>query len=104
MDTSPDDFNVDEQRDEHESDKVWQMRRAFLVANMGLRTPERLICLANCYVNMEVDGCSYPIAVMQEVRELADRIPEQSADEPLHEAPKRAKYGNAVQSVKQKGS
>ena len=65
------DFDVDSMRLEHESSTDWKIRRSFLAAHHEKFPEDRLLCLASCFVNVEMYGCKYPVGVMSELKELA---------------------------------
>jgi len=54
-----DDGWVEELRGPHESEKEWTIKRSFLLAHKDNLDRERLICLATCFINMEMYGCGY---------------------------------------------
>lgn len=67
--------NVDEYRREHESDVEWNLRRHFIVAHCDLPVTEnRLMCLANCFINVHCYGCRYPEPVMRLLNELSEPL------------------------------
>lgn len=51
-------FDVEKYRNPNESNTEWKMRRKFLIAHNDKLSEDRLVCLANCYVNVEVYGCT----------------------------------------------
>jgi len=65
------DWNVDECRGDHESVEHWELRKQFLVQNMGQFPKPRLICLSQVFANMEFLGCRYPEETMELVHELS---------------------------------
>jgi len=62
---------------QHESDKEWHMRRAFLLAHRDKFSDGRLRCLSSCYINVECYGCRYPNALMHQLKELSAELPKQ---------------------------
>ncbi|XP_076310455.1 uncharacterized protein LOC143225258 isoform X2 [Tachypleus tridentatus] len=68
------DFNVETYRQPWESDEHWVMRRDFLCAHSDKLPLNRLLCLAQVFVNIELLGCRYPIPVMRQVAELSKEI------------------------------
>ena len=68
------DFDVDSMRLEHESSTDWKIRRSFLLAHHDKFPEDRLLCLASCFVNIEMYGCRYPAGVMAQIKELAFEI------------------------------
>jgi len=67
--------DISKYRMEHESDKEWCMRQAFLLAHRGKFSDSRLRCLASCYINVECYGCRYPHALMRQLEELSGELP-----------------------------
>jgi len=70
------DWNVEEVRGVHESVEHWDLRKTFLVENMGRFPKARLICLSQVFANMEFLGCRYPEETMELVQELSMGIVE----------------------------
>lgn len=66
--------NIENLRDEFESNTEWSLRRQFLASNIDEVPIDRLICLSRCFVNMAVYQCSYPHPVMKEVRERSNGL------------------------------
>jgi len=77
MDHSAED--IDSYRMDHESDREWHMRRAFLLAHRDKFSDSRLRCLASCYINVECYGCSYPPSLMRQLTELAAELEKQNS-------------------------
>jgi len=69
--TADTDWNVEECRGVHESVEHWELRKQFLVDNMGRFPKARLICLSQVFANMEFLGCRYPEETMELVHELS---------------------------------
>lgn len=63
--------SVERYRQRWEADDHWAMRRDFIVRHYGAFAENRLLCLAQTFVNMELLGCRYPAAVTNLVQELA---------------------------------
>ncbi len=63
--------DIEQYRCKHENEKEWDIKREFLLANQDMFEPARLVCLANCYMNIEMYGCRYPQTVM----DLLDSLP-----------------------------
>ncbi|XP_046560726.1 uncharacterized protein LOC124269743 [Haliotis rubra] len=68
-------FQVNKYRDPDECAQAWRLRRRFLVAHHDKFPEARLICLAKCFVNVEMDGCRYPDPVMIQLKELSKDFP-----------------------------
>lgn len=67
--------DIERFRQRWESDEHWAMRREFILQHRGRFSENRLLCLAQTYVNMELLGCVYPTAVAESVRELSASLP-----------------------------
>ncbi|XP_077514594.1 uncharacterized protein LOC144125246 [Amblyomma americanum] len=61
-------------RQRWEPDEHWAMRREFILRHQNRFPENRLLCLAQTFVNMELLGCVYPAAVAEFVRELAKEV------------------------------
>jgi len=93
--------DVDKYRMQHESDKEWNMRRAFLLAHREKFSEDRLCCLASCYINVECYGCRYPPALMRQLSELTAELPNQSSQSSnRHGVPQSIKFVPAGQTGK----
>ncbi|XP_014670563.1 PREDICTED: uncharacterized protein LOC106811458 isoform X2 [Priapulus caudatus] len=71
-----DDSWVECYRLQHESSETWAKKRHFLLAYCNRFEEDRLLCLAQAYVNIVELGCSYPKTLMDEVGSLAADIGE----------------------------
>ncbi|TDG51376.1 hypothetical protein AWZ03_002171 [Drosophila navojoa] len=71
------DWDVDSYRTEYESEEHWQLRRDFMMAHKDRFDEERLVCLAQTFINMEFLGCKYPSETMLLVAELSKEIAEE---------------------------
>uniref|UniRef100_A0A224Z444 Nfkb repressing factor n=1 Tax=Rhipicephalus zambeziensis TaxID=60191 RepID=A0A224Z444_9ACAR len=58
-----------------EPSEHWAMRREFIRRHRNRFSENRLLCLAQTFVNMELLGCAYPARVAELVRELAKDVP-----------------------------
>lgn len=67
--------DIERLRQRWESDEHWAMRREFILQHRDRFSENRLLCLAQTYVNMELLGCVYPTAVTECVRELSASLP-----------------------------
>jgi len=65
-----DGFDVESFRRSHESNTEWNLRRQFILAHHSSLEHNRLLCLANCFINVECYGCTYPEQVMLELKRL----------------------------------
>lgn len=64
-------FDIDAQRKPWEIDDHWMLRRDFLSAHVDKFPPDRLLCLAQLFVNIETMGTTYPAELMKLIRELS---------------------------------
>lgn len=62
-------------RQRWEPNEHWAMRREFIRRHWNRFSENRLLCLAQTFVNMELLGCAYPARVAELVRELAKDLP-----------------------------
>jgi len=62
--------DLEHYRHTHESNTEWRLRRQFIAAHQDALDRNRLLCLANCFINVECYGCTYPEPVMLELRRL----------------------------------
>ncbi|OQR68764.1 CDKN2AIP N-terminal protein-like [Tropilaelaps mercedesae] len=65
---------IDTYRQPWESVENWELREEFLLRYQDSFEENRLLCLAQAYVNILLLGCQYPEAVMQEVKNLGRRL------------------------------
>ncbi|KAK9511433.1 hypothetical protein O3M35_000090 [Rhynocoris fuscipes] len=75
IDTS---WNVDKYKSQHELDHEWKLKRKFLLANKGKYDENRLISLAQIFVNIHFLGCKYAEPVMQLIKKLSEGIVEKA--------------------------
>ncbi|XP_017119081.1 uncharacterized protein LOC108140660 [Drosophila elegans] len=71
------DWDVDSYRTEYESEEHWDLRRSFMLAHKERFEEDRLVCLAQTFVNMEFMGCKYPSETMRLVAEMSKEIAEE---------------------------
>ncbi|XP_061184092.1 NF-kappa-B-repressing factor-like [Saccostrea echinata] len=91
---------VEKFRSPYESQVEWDLRRAFMIANYGTVSMESLVCLANCYLNVEMYGCRYPKLVMDKIKEMSSELNSHNSNK-TENAPKRIKGLETVKFVKQ---
>lgn len=60
----------------HESNAEWRLREHFLLAHLEKYDQGRLVCLSQCFINVECYGTKYPLGVMTELDELTPEIAE----------------------------
>jgi len=67
--------DVEQFRRIHESDAEWKLRKQFIIANCdSIPSQNRLLCLANCFINVECYGCRYPAPVMKQLETLSTSV------------------------------
>jgi len=71
------DWDVDSYRTEYESEEHWDLRRSFMLAHKEKFEEDRLVCLAQTFINMEFMGCKYPSETMRLVAEMSKEIAEE---------------------------
>lgn len=57
-------------RNQYETDREWNLKKMFIEAYKDEYDEDRLICLAQCYANIETMGCRYPNELMKEIKSL----------------------------------
>ncbi|MCL4124416.1 UNVERIFIED_CONTAM: hypothetical protein GTU68_014668 [Idotea baltica] len=67
-------WDIEKYRTKFESDEHWELKREFMVAHKDRFSEERVICLAQVFVNIELMRCKYPDEVMKQVSVLAKEI------------------------------
>ncbi|KAH8381782.1 hypothetical protein KR009_000177, partial [Drosophila setifemur] len=75
--TTDADWDVDSYRTDYESEEHWELRRSFMLAHKDNFEEDRLVCLAQTFVNMEFLGCKYPSDTMHTVAEMSKEIAEE---------------------------
>ena len=65
---------VEKLRNPYESDHEWRMRRDFMIVNYEGFPTDKLVCMANCYINIELHGCRYPLMVMGQINEMTEGL------------------------------
>lgn len=68
------DWDVDDYRTEYESEEHWELRRDFMLEHKHRFDEERLVCLAQTFINMEFMGCKYPKETMLLVADMSKDI------------------------------
>ena len=71
-------LDIDSLKMPHESEIEWGLRRSFLVAHQDKFDKNRLLCLASCFVNIEIYGNRYPDPVMVEMGHLTEDIKDEA--------------------------
>ena len=49
--------NFEKYRNPYETDREWELKKLFIEKYENQYKEDRLICLAQCYVNVETMGC-----------------------------------------------
>ncbi|KAH8313704.1 hypothetical protein KR067_010593 [Drosophila pandora] len=70
-------WDVDSYRTDYESEEHWELRRNFMLAHKDTYDEDRLVCLAQTFINMEFLGCKYPSETMHLVAEMSKEIAEE---------------------------
>ena len=60
-DSNCQELDIETLRNPNETDKEWRLKKNFIQKHMGKFKDDRLICLAQCYVNIETMGCRFNI-------------------------------------------
>ena len=58
-----------------EIDDHWMLRRDFMIAHKDKFPPDRLLCLAQAFVNIETLGVGYPDDVVLQIKQLEAEVP-----------------------------
>ncbi|KAL7646013.1 UNVERIFIED_CONTAM: hypothetical protein RMT77_002914 [Armadillidium vulgare] len=67
-------WELEKYRTKFESEEHWNLKREFMEAHKDRFSEERLICLAQVFVNVQLLRCKYPDDVMKQVSVLAKDI------------------------------
>lgn len=73
--------DVESFRHEHESITEWRLRKMFLEAHHDKMDVDSLMCMASCFVNVEMYECKYPPGVMVKLRDLMEEIGDELDEE-----------------------
>ena len=49
--------NIEKYRNPYETDKEWKLKKQFIEKYQNKYDENRLLCLAQCYANIETMGC-----------------------------------------------
>ena len=95
--------DIEKLRKPWEIEDHWILRRDFMIANKEFYSYERLQCLAQTFVNVEILGATYDDAIMEEIKIASNRVEslpefrskkkELSQEERFKPPPKKAKSG-----------
>ncbi|KAK8728471.1 hypothetical protein OTU49_008965 [Cherax quadricarinatus] len=64
-------WDIESYRAPYESDEHWALKQEFMEAHKSRIPEDRLVCLAQVFVNIELLGCRYPDKTMEQVSILA---------------------------------
>lgn len=62
--------NSEKYRNQYETDREWKLKELFIEKYKDKFDENRLMCLAQCYVNVETMGCRYPNELMEQLNDL----------------------------------
>lgn len=62
--------DINKYRNPNETEKEWQLKRVFIEKYQDLFAEDRLLCLAQCYANIETMGCRYSNDIMNQIKSL----------------------------------
>ncbi|XP_077286371.1 uncharacterized protein LOC143911372 [Arctopsyche grandis] len=68
------DWDIDKYKVNSESEEQWILRHDFMERWKNEIPEDRLVCLAQVFINVEFFGCRYPLLVMQQVAELSKEV------------------------------
>ncbi|CAF1142472.1 unnamed protein product, partial [Brachionus calyciflorus] len=57
-------------RKHNETEREWQLRKLFIERHIDKYNEDRLLCLAQCFVNIKTMGCRYSYKIMNQINEL----------------------------------
>ncbi|CAF0833683.1 unnamed protein product [Brachionus calyciflorus] len=57
-------------RKHNETEREWQLRKLFIERHIDKYNEDRLLCLAQCFVNIKTMGCRYSHKIMNQINEL----------------------------------
>lgn len=63
-------IDVSKYRNKNETEKEWFLKKLFIEKYHDQYDEARLLCLAQCYANVETLGCTYAPRLMSEIKEL----------------------------------
>lgn len=66
---------VNKLRKSWEIEDHWILRRDFLLIHKNRFSPEKLLCMAQIFVNIETLKCGYSEEIMEQIKDLTDDIP-----------------------------
>lgn len=74
MSESKEEIDFEQYRKPYELDEHWQLRKTFLETYQHKYELNRLLCLAQTFINVEILGNTYSDDVMAEIKQLADNL------------------------------
>jgi len=63
-------LDIEKYRNPNETEKEWRLKSQFIEKHCHKFDEDRLLCLAQCFVNIETMGCRYPNELMRQIKEL----------------------------------
>ncbi|EPB73623.1 hypothetical protein ANCCEY_07284 [Ancylostoma ceylanicum] len=72
------DEEVDKERKQYECDRIWLIRRTFLRKYWNEIPRDKLLCLSQLFININMIGCVYSDPVMEKVRTLGAGVMEEN--------------------------
>ncbi|KAL6730307.1 hypothetical protein Aduo_001288 [Ancylostoma duodenale] len=69
---------VDKERKAYECDRIWLIRRTFLRKYWNEIPRDKLLCLSQLFININMIGCVYSDQVMEKVRRLGAGVMEEA--------------------------
>ncbi|CAG0881327.1 unnamed protein product [Darwinula stevensoni] len=96
-------WDIEKYKSVYEPDDHWELRKAFMEMHKDKFPEDRLVCLANCFVNMEILGCSYPEETMALVGELSRGLIEDFREKKRNKLQRTFVEASAAASSKAKG-
>ncbi|XP_069956081.1 CDKN2A-interacting protein isoform X2 [Cherax quadricarinatus] len=67
-------WDIESYRAPYESGEHWALKQEFMEAHKSRIPEDRLVCLAQVFVNIELLGCRYPDKTMEQVSVLAQDV------------------------------
>ena len=61
MEVDQDGWDVSQYKTEHEPREHWKLRKKFMEIHKKNFTQDEIVCLAQCFVNIEFMGCRYSL-------------------------------------------
>ncbi|EFX86602.1 uncharacterized protein LOC124199771 [Daphnia pulex] len=65
------DWDIEKYKNKFEPEEQWELKKQFMETHKTLFSEDRVVCLAQVLVNMEILGTTYPLETMKTVNELS---------------------------------